>query len=109
MMDYTGMPMGGPTDPLTLRMADERRAEVLAQAQGKNRAVLEDQAAFLPVAESEAAKKLMGMVTEILESRLRRLMLDDPQCIAMMEILEGFCAQKNVAKTAVKKLMMGAI
>ncbi len=95
---------GGPMDPVSLRMAEEERLRQEAiPAKGKSR--LEDAAGFLPVAESEAAEKLMDLVEAELFDRICKVLAEDAQALAILNILNAFNTRRDVARRAVKQLM----
>lgn len=105
MSNGTIMPSGGPIDPVSRRPEDEVRAARDLSARGEDRRRLEDHAAFMPVAESAAAAKMIELISGVLESRIDEFLKKDPQCQAVLSILDEFQGQKNLAKMAVKKLM----
>lgn len=98
---------GGPMDPITLRLAEEETQRRTMPQMGNNSRVVaaEKAAAFLPVAESEAAKTLTAMVEKVLYERIEALAMADDQCLAMLKIMDALTSSRGFAMRAVKLLM----
>ena len=98
------MKSGGPVDPVTGRPLEDARLRP-SERERSEKARLEKAAAFLPVAESEAAKTLTDLIEAVLYARVSELVEKDPECSAVLSILKVFATQRDYAKYAVVRLI----
>ncbi len=100
-----GMNPGLDTDIVTGRPTADVAAEKERAKARREEDALQEQAAFLPVMESEPARKLAALVVEHLERRVAVLVEADPQAAAYLQILKELGYREAVAKKAVEALI----
>lgn len=96
--------IGAPTDPITGRLREDIKKQARSAAHAIETSRLEGHAEFMPVVESEAAQKLAVLIRTVLEDRVAVFLTEDPECRAVVSILQSFSTQKNLAAMAVAKL-----
>lgn len=99
------MQTGGSIHPVTGRPMEEEEAVPRTEKQLSEQSRLEAAASFVPVAESEAARKLADLIETVLYHRIQELAMADDQCLAMLKIMEAFDTRRDFARRAVKQLM----
>ena len=98
------MKSGGSIHPITGRLMEEEESVSRTEKQLSEQSRLEAAASFMPIAESEAARKLADLIDTVLYARIQELVEQDAECQAVLSILHAFDTKRDYARLAVSRL-----